>query len=554
MTAQEVIYFDERSRTVRLGGGEPVAIRAKSFAAFMVLSRAYPGQVSKDVLIEEVWGGAAVSDDSITQAISTIRRALGDKDHALLQTNPGTGYCLMVPALPEGASPAAPEPTGAASTSRRTLPLVVAGVLALVLAVGAGTFMLFGRAAAPAPEIQPQGEGPAVAVLGFEVLGGAPDLAVFSRGLQSDIIVALSELDTVSVLAPSVLDTGPDAGQTPLRAYAAHGARFVVGGTVQQSGAGLRISSHLIDTRTSQIVWVRRWDGPREDLQTLQDDVVAALANELANPWSGQITGLGMEVIGDPPENASPETHIQLGGQRFTAFNGPAFTEAERHFRDALEIDSGNAEAWAGLSFVLGGMIPLVQGDEAKALRDARANSGRQAYHLGAGSGRSLLAGSWTAALRGNRTETLRRLREAADKLASDADGLALASIQGALITEDYAEAARWGARALDMKGDAAPDWYYLGPAFAALFRGDTEAARAFLHRAPPGYPPVLALLSGLEAGRGQPDRAVETAARLRMLHNDFTVEGYLDAELFYPESKRETLRALLSSSGVRMR
>ena len=139
-------------------------------------------------------------------------------------------------------------------------------------------------------------------------------------------------------------------------------------------------------------------------------------------------------------------------------------------------------------------------------------------------------------------------------RLASDADALALASIQGALITEDYAEAARWGARALDMKGDAAPDWYYLGPAFAALFRGDTEAARAFLHRAPPGYPPVLALLSGLEAGRGQPDRAVETAARLRMLHNDFTVEGYLDAELFYPESKRETLRALLSSSGVRMR
>jgi DNA-binding winged helix-turn-helix (wHTH) protein len=50
--------------------------------------------VSKDALIEAAWGGVAVTDNSLEQAISGLRRALGDKSRTpqIIQTVPRRGY------------------------------------------------------------------------------------------------------------------------------------------------------------------------------------------------------------------------------------------------------------------------------------------------------------------------------------------------------------------------------------------------------------------------------------------------------------------------------
>ncbi len=546
------IHYDERQRTVWIDDAEPVVVRAKSFAVFMALVQAYPEPVSKEDLIEQVWDGAAVSDDSITQSIAALRRALGDKDHTVLQTNPGRGYRLMVPAgaAVAAAETAAPEPVPrAAPPSRNRLFLVAALVLVLLVGGGLALFLFVGQRA-PQPPVVAQSDKPAVAVLEFDVLGGQDALGTFALGLQSDLIIALSELDTVRVLAPSVL-AGDDAGETPLRAYVSHGARFVVGGTVQQRDAALRVSGHLIDTSTSQIVWVRAWEGDKGDIRGLQDRIVAALAGELANPWSGQITGVGSGLTGTDGETTDLRGHILMGAARLEEFHPLALKEAETHFRKALELDAHNAEAWAGLALAIGAMIPLADGDEAKSLRDARANAGRQSYHMGDGSGRSLVAGSWTAALRGNRREALRRLQEGADKLSSDADGLATASLQAALTTELYDEALAWGAQALALR-DPAPGWYRLGPAYAHVFQGDYATAVKVLQSGPDGYAPAMALLAALEQAQGNTQNSIETAARLRMLHNDFSIESFLGAELFYPDVKRDTLRALFADTTMR--
>lgn len=551
MSAADRIYYDERRRTVWYEGTEPTVIRAKSFAAFMALARAYPDAVSKDDLIRDVWDGAAVSDDSITQSIATIRRALGDKDHTFVQTLSGKGYTLMVPASVEPAEPAAPSIPKPEDRQRRPM-FLLAGLAGVVLCLVAGvSFFLLGPNRAP-QETLDQIDKPAMAVLEFAVLGDQSELQTFAYGLQSDLVIALSELDTVQVLAPSVLD-GSEPGQTPLRAYAAHGARFVIGGTIQPKGGKLQISGHLVDTDTSQIAWVRTWDGDHANLPALQDRVVAALAGELANPWSGQITGLGSNLsAAGAPVSEGPQDLILQGAQRFEEFHGLALAEAEQLFRKALEINANDATAWAGLSFVLGAMLPLVPADEAEALRSARANAGRQAYHLGNGSGRSLVAGSWTAALRGNRSETLRRLREGADALTSDADGLAMAALQAALTTDLYAEAIEWGDHALALR-DNPPGWYALGPAFAHVFLEDYEKAADYLGRAPDGYAPAMALLAGVQQHTGDIQGSIESAARLRMLSNAFSVEQYLGAELLFPEDKRDVLRALFSETTIRM-
>src|SRR5579864_5641462 len=57
-----------------------------------------PGQVVNiDDLITEVWGGVAVSPDSVYQAVTSLRRQLGDdsRQPAYIETVPRLGYRMI---------------------------------------------------------------------------------------------------------------------------------------------------------------------------------------------------------------------------------------------------------------------------------------------------------------------------------------------------------------------------------------------------------------------------------------------------------------------------
>lgn len=86
-------------------GDADVHLEPKQMDALVTLARHYPGVVSKDLLIEEVWGGRATADESIVQCIKGIRQAL-DKDDPrkprYVETIHARGYRLMVPVTVSG--------------------------------------------------------------------------------------------------------------------------------------------------------------------------------------------------------------------------------------------------------------------------------------------------------------------------------------------------------------------------------------------------------------------------------------------------------------------
>jgi DNA-binding winged helix-turn-helix (wHTH) protein len=64
----------------------------------MLVERA--GQtVSKEELFAHVWSGAEVEDNNLTQSISTLRKALGEKrgENRYIVTDPGRGYRFVAP-------------------------------------------------------------------------------------------------------------------------------------------------------------------------------------------------------------------------------------------------------------------------------------------------------------------------------------------------------------------------------------------------------------------------------------------------------------------------
>lgn len=96
--------------------GEQAFLRPQTAAVLRMLCQS-PGQlVLRDDLISEVWPDLAVTDDSLTQCISEIRRALGDHKRQLIKTVPKRGFVLTaaVSQLPRPSS-SEPRPEGSSS-------------------------------------------------------------------------------------------------------------------------------------------------------------------------------------------------------------------------------------------------------------------------------------------------------------------------------------------------------------------------------------------------------------------------------------------------------
>jgi DNA-binding winged helix-turn-helix (wHTH) protein/tetratricopeptide (TPR) repeat protein len=85
----------DRARGMLLdAAGAPVPLRAKAWAVLLHLAER-PGEVvSREALLDAVWPDVTVTDDSVTQCVAELRRALGEDGGRLLRTVPRRGYVL----------------------------------------------------------------------------------------------------------------------------------------------------------------------------------------------------------------------------------------------------------------------------------------------------------------------------------------------------------------------------------------------------------------------------------------------------------------------------
>jgi DNA-binding winged helix-turn-helix (wHTH) protein len=88
-----------------LQGARPVHLSPKAFDVLEILVARRPNVVSKDVLMQEVWGGKVVEEANLAIVIGEIRKALGDdtKSPAIVLTVPRRGYRFAAAAEEIGA-------------------------------------------------------------------------------------------------------------------------------------------------------------------------------------------------------------------------------------------------------------------------------------------------------------------------------------------------------------------------------------------------------------------------------------------------------------------
>ena len=81
--------------------GKAVRIPKKDMDVLFFLMTSGMKVISRNAVLDEVWGDVIVTDDALTLSISRLRKAFGDdpRDPQIIETIPKRGYRLMI--MPE---------------------------------------------------------------------------------------------------------------------------------------------------------------------------------------------------------------------------------------------------------------------------------------------------------------------------------------------------------------------------------------------------------------------------------------------------------------------
>jgi TolB-like protein len=334
-----------------------------------------PGRVvSKEELLEAVWGGAFVEEGALSQVIHSLRKALGDdaRQPHYIQTIPKRGYRLLAAVTMEGARESAggEESAGegsslpkaglpAADLSRRSwrgwLTLVVAGlmVISIVWLALARPGTIPGES--PKETDRVVGGGARIVVLPFENLG-RPEEAYFADGLTDEITKDLSLLQSLQVISRTSA-TGYRNTRKPLSEIGKElGVDYVLEGVVlwadgEASRPRVRITPQLIRVADDTQIWAESYKKDVGDIFEVQEEISRRVIGSLG------ITLMPEEnrVLREQPTENLEAYRAYLRGRVLK--DQPFYSEehlrkAARMFERAVKLDPGFAAAWAELSQV----------------------------------------------------------------------------------------------------------------------------------------------------------------------------------------------------------
>jgi TolB-like protein len=126
------------------------------------------------------------------------------------------------------------------------------------------------------------------------------------------------------------------------------GVRYVLEGSVQNTGERMRFNAQLVDAESGAHLWADRFDKPRADLLDMQDEVTARLARGIHIEL---IAAESRRAVREHPDHFDSVDHTLHG---WAAWNQHLSLEAARKARDffdaALRLDEHNVGALLGFA------------------------------------------------------------------------------------------------------------------------------------------------------------------------------------------------------------
>ena len=267
--------FLTKSKELRTVEGKAVNLRSQSAEVLSVLA-ARPGEiVSKDALMQAVWPDTFVTDDSLTQCIADIRRALGDDAHVIVETLPKRGYRLN--ADPSDAA----DPNAAAGTERAKTRFSQRGfILAAIVLVAAAIGAYYGAEIWRAAPVR-SSDMPRIAVLPFDDFSAGADKGYLSDAVAEGIITELARSKTYAVIARNSSFRYRDQPIDARQIGDELGVDYLLEGSQQKIGDRLKVTAQLLNAHDGSHVWANTYNREIGDLFVVQEEIIRTLADRV---------------------------------------------------------------------------------------------------------------------------------------------------------------------------------------------------------------------------------------------------------------------------------
>lgn len=362
--------FDQQRAELRGPDGVPVKLRPKTFELLRLFVTNPARVLSKQELMEAIWPGVHVGEDSLFQCIRELRGALGDARRQTIKLASGGGYIFTAEVVTDGRDAALPEavpqlamtdsatpqpdtPVAEGPTRSRAVswaPTRLSGLRGRILAAIAVALCAVVGLAAATPVLRQElifnRAPPVIAVMPLadasnDPLG--PSLAAEITGRLSD---GLARIDTISVIAPR-----PPASGAEQVAASARASDFEIRGELQRGDRAWTLRTRLIETATGKVraVATTSVDPGAEDAELLQTRLAAGAGDVLARRIN-EITEAAASSADDGAASGAAKAAIAQATASIQSVTQERFGMAQAMLQKALADQPDNVDAAVALA------------------------------------------------------------------------------------------------------------------------------------------------------------------------------------------------------------
>jgi DNA-binding winged helix-turn-helix (wHTH) protein/TolB-like protein/lipoprotein NlpI len=330
--------------------GKAIPLMGKAFDTLVYLVEHAGEPLDKDTLLQAIWRGVVVEENSLTQNVSTLRHVLGEArdENRYIATLPRKGYRFVakVTRCDESAvSAPATQPVSVtqrpASRSRRSgRPL--AAVAALIVAiVAAAWYFISTDSRQPAPAV-----AQTLAILPFKPLLPAERNESLELGMTESLISSLGQHSPQAISPLSSVRRYAALDKDAIAAGRELGVDTVLDGSLQRSGDRLRVSVRLLRVADGRQLWAQSFDQAFTTIFEVQDVIAARVAQSLSVRWTR-----GESARGAPYTQDSEAYALYASGRlAWTKQTEASLLRAIEFFEQAIARDPDYALAYSGLA------------------------------------------------------------------------------------------------------------------------------------------------------------------------------------------------------------
>lgn len=428
------VVFDPVTRDLRDPVGQHIELRNKSSEVLSQLATQAGQILSKQILMDAVWPDVTVTDENVAQCVAEIRKAIGDKNHTLIETHVGKGYRLN---------------TGSPIPRLRLLgsaTLLVACVLVAVIATGIWWF------ADPDPLLD---DKPRIAVLAFDDLSAGGDRGWLSDGIAEGVITELARYREFLVISRNSSFSFREQPTDVVEISTKLDADYIVEGSKQKSGNRLRVTVQLLSGRDGTHIWAHEYDADIGELFDVQSQIVRSISVQI-----------GRELVWNAPRagGRNAVTAMDLFGQGNAAFKEStpeSLAKAAALYQKSIDADPKQPFGYSGMATLIWHETsnPNVYADmPINELLNMGFEFANKAIEVDRDYYRSHIALGDLHAASGNFEDAFLSYIKAAELNPSSGEAMAIAA-EPLLYMDRADEAIEWIERAIDVN-PVVPGWY----------------------------------------------------------------------------------------------